>query len=797
MKKFTTLLAVAIIALVAMVAQAKTITVTINSSIGVESVLNTTNSEKLEFNSDGVAENVEIGDNGSFYINVNTRDGWNISELTVNGSPITIINPVDFSLIPDGGTLAIYVEKEKAKTVTFTVNNPQSVSLFNSSNYSYVYFDETGSITLELNPNASISINPSYNYQIESITINGTPFYGTYIDASLVTDGTIVAITTKEKEATVVYVEGNPDQVSFSVDYSSTYDKSNFIDGKWIISTTNQYAYMSISTAEGYVLTSIVKVVPDGEDEELLPSYQKYQGSASIGLGGFATGTTLRITCATLVSLRTAHCSVEVMPTEGVEVTSPIRVMRGNYDVPADEYGDIAYIPEGETISISSVNGGSLYKVTVDGVEQAVPMSGNTYTLYTLPENALIKVWPDFPNVTVPVVFTYTNEGTEGAVKSVYVDNMPVSAEEWQAEGWSVKLGSQLSVNFNYEEYTISSVTVNGASASTYSYTATVSSEDPINITVTATKIKGFDVTIVYEPGTIEVYRDYGKSDPIELPEGADEVTVEVMPYGYLYFYASEGYIIDEIEDGNGTKYPYGYIYVTEDMEIIVTADKFERDRNVVVYLEEDVQWNYATLTLSPFNSSLTKYVEILSGYNFVEYAVQDAPFAFGSYPYTNIYLNGEKIENENGSLAATADLPDNSVIKIFADNTQVENYTLNISVDSSVSVDILADYVTPIEGPTATVFGPTDVEFVPVTRAAALPFIVKVNGTEIVPTEEGRVIASITSDAEIAVEPNPASSITEINADNNDSAIYNLQGVRVSNPTKGIFIKNGKKVIL
>ena len=30
-----------------------------------------------------------------------------------------------------------------------------------------------------------------------------------------------------------------------------------------------------------------------------------------------------------------------------------------------------------------------------------------------------------------------------------------------------------------------------------------------------------------------------------------------------------------------------------------------------------------------------------------------------------------------------------------------------------------------------------------------------------------------------------------------NDDAIYNLQGVRVDNPTKGIYIQKGKKIII
>jgi len=40
---------------------------------------------------------------------------------------------------------------------------------------------------------------------------------------------------------------------------------------------------------------------------------------------------------------------------------------------------------------------------------------------------------------------------------------------------------------------------------------------------------------------------------------------------------------------------------------------------------------------------------------------------------------------------------------------------------------------------------------------------------------------------------------IKSISADGrlNDGVIYNLQGVRVSNPQKGVYIRNGRKVVI
>lgn len=42
------------------------------------------------------------------------------------------------------------------------------------------------------------------------------------------------------------------------------------------------------------------------------------------------------------------------------------------------------------------------------------------------------------------------------------------------------------------------------------------------------------------------------------------------------------------------------------------------------------------------------------------------------------------------------------------------------------------------------------------------------------------------------------STAIEQLNADSaQDDAIYNLQGMRVTNPTRGIYIKGGKKVVI
>ncbi len=801
MKKFTSLLTVAIIALIGMVAQAKTITITINDPEGA-TVINTNTSETITW--DGArAENVEIDNDASKFFYISTARNYSIADVQVDNVSIGAPTQVYFNQIPDGGTLAIFVTKGGSgdtgtkKSVTFTIDNPNAATIYDSSAYYTYSFDGKTSFSLQLESYTSVTINASQGYQLETISINGTPL--SYVDASSttiqssqLTNGATVSITTKEKAASVFYVIGDPNRMSFSVDYSTTYNASNIVDGKWTITTTNTSSFMSITTATNYVISSITRTTPGGDAMEILSSYEKYKNYANIYFGSFPSGTTITVTCTTLEEARTGHCSIEVV--DGTP--DQIMVYCGSNSISPDNFSNIAYIPGIEDPQISGVSGNTLYKVTVNGQVQPAPQYGSYY-LGNLPENAEIKVWPNFPDTNVPVNITFSDESIKGVVSSVSVNGTIVEADEWQADDFTVKLGARFGMSFNTQDYTISSVTMNGSYQSPYGFETTITSDDAINIHVIAEKLKGYNVTVYYEPGTIEIYRDYSKTNPVELPEDEDQVTIEVSPYSSLYFFAAEGYLIDEIEDANGNKYPYGSVSVYSDMELTVTTNRFVRDQELVVYLQSGIMWNGSQIVLAPNNYLISQYITLNSGYNFIQYSPVDTPFNFYIYADASIYLNGEKIESVYGGWPQTENLASGSVVKVFSSGVSVENYNLTITKAEGVDVDILADYVTPIEGTSATVFGPTDVEFIAKSRAATLPFIVKVNGTEIVPTEEGRVIAQINSDSTIAIEANTSSSIAEINAEGNDDAIYNLQGVRVSNPQKGIFIKNGKKIIL
>lgn len=687
-----------------------------------------------------------------------------------------------------------------AKTVTFTTNNPESLTLNNASTYQTYSFDGETSMTIEIGDDQSINVTPTTGFKVDEVTINGTNHYSTsYLYYSEIPDGGTINITTSVKTVKVVYIVADPEAVSLVVDYSNVYDASNMVDGKWEIQLPNEYASMDIKCSGENVITSM----KSSDGTEVLSSYYLLKSSvSSFYTGSLADKETYTITCGKLKDLRTMHVSLELGNGAANQVEA--RRSTSDYLIPESEWSDIALIPGTETISISGVYPAVLYKVEVNG--DTVDPQGSMYYLSDLKDGDKITVYPNFPGVYVPVKFVFTNgDDTKGAI-SIKVNSELVPESEWGVEdGWQVKLGSNMEINFNKVSYQITSATWNGQDMGSYGYYSdyikTITSEEEIAITVTATKYPEYNVTLLYDNAE-EIIVTVGQNDtPVELAaEGETTFTVSTND-NRLNISAAEGYVIEKIEDGEGNEYT-SPITVSNDIELMVFTAKLERNNVCVFYMEKPTQNLYVhSITLSPYNSDIRVEKTIESGYTFVNYGDFDVPFMISFYPEMDIYLNGEKSEQIPGQAAYSGfdTMQPNSVVKIFNPGTEVSNYALTVDNKSEGAVSILADYINPIESTEAQVFGPTDVEFVTLSAAAAEGqslFIIKVNGTEVKADSEGKVIAHIDSDSTISVEKDPSSSITEISAEA-PSAVYNLQGVRVSNPRSGLFIKNGKKVIL
>ena len=703
--------------------------------------------------------------------------------------------------------IALFPLSLAAKTVTFTIDNPAAASLYNTDIWEYVYFQGQTSLELELGEDTGISVSMNNGYELIGATVNGSPIKGAsatgvYVGPTDMPDGCTVNLTTKEKEAKIIYVKANPELVSLTENYTNVYNADNMVDGVWTVKVTSEYGYLSIDCTEGNVLLS----VKNEKDESVVSEYMLYKPYASVYAASIDAGSTITIEAGNLAELRDVFVSLKVV--DGTD--DQIRVSRNSESdyVPASEWEHLGLYPAADLpLHISAANyGEAIYKVLVNGEPQEAEYSG--FSLNDLKNGDEITVYPNFPDVQVPVSFAFTNEGSEGAVESVRVNGDLIDADVWQAADFSVAMGSTLSVEFDNDDYSISSVTLNGEYCSPYGYNQRVTTETPLNFVITAEKVRDWQVTLYYEPGTVKVWNasgDYGTE--IVLPEDANEYTFTISPAkDYLYFKAAEGYvlksIINEATQQDLVEEHLNPVNVKSDMTLYIYTEEVVRDMECVVWLDNSTTWSSPTMILSANDYSLRKEIILEPGYNFVEYAEFDTPFAFkawnSSWDDGIVYLNGEEIEGDwYYSYAATKDLAPNSVLKIFSPSSVAAHYALTINVAEGLNVDVLADYITPLESSEASVFGPTDVLFTVPARAQGGAIVGKVNGTAVAPDAEGRLVAHITEDATIDVTPKPTS-IIEIDADQaGEDVIYNLQGIRVQNPGHGLYIVNGKKVKL
>lgn len=693
-----------------------------------------------------------------------------------------------------------------AKTVTFTSNYPAAVQIINTSDYSNLTIPETGTLTVELGNDAAVNIQPNNGYQINSVSVNGSSVWGSgswYLSSYDLIAGCTVAIDASEKQPKTLTIVGDPAMVYVSFQYS-TYGADSNIDGQWNFTVTEDYGTTYIYAYEDYMIRSVKDQY--GNEKVFSPTQSCY-----IYHGGLGQNTVLTVEAYNLAEARSTHVSLEV-----VGDASAVKVTRnGEYNaIPMSDFGDIALNPDTELpLTIEhQIYSKSLYKLEVNGEE--VAPQGRSFRLTSLSDGDKLKVTTDFPEVRVPVNFTFVNEGTEDAV-NVSVDNQNVLKEVWSAEGWGVMLGQNLGISANQADYTINSLSVNGQSVYS-SWNEIIRGEDAVNVVVDATPMEPYHVTVYYsDRDAFAIYSDYYRTQPYELT-GEDCTVLDVKRSSCtLYIQASEGHMLDGVYDANDNSLGNSP-YISGDTEIFIYTSEFNRDRTLVFYIDENTSWTYASLTLSNNNYDLRKEFNyyasdpdnpIAPGYNFINFAEQDAPFGLGGYAssgYGSVkaYLNGTEIPNNYG-FTMPSEVPDNSVLKLYGDTPA--QYTVSYTIADDAPASVAHDYVEEIESPAVHTVQAGTHCVITVKARSNSQLDVKANGTAVEPDDLGRYIVPVNADTEIAVAKDSQTGVEGIEATaKTSSAVYNLQGIKVLDASEanrintlpaGIYIVGGKKV--
>lgn len=697
------------------------------------------------------------------------------------------------------------------KSVTFTTDNTEAMTINDPSTYSIAPWDEaTKSVTL-LVPESAYSVYARANSGYDIISVknqNGDEFQASpssycNIYNSLLNDGDVITFTTAEKQPKVLICKADPTMVAIDFD-GVIYGADQQTDGAWTLNLTDD-SYLYIKALTDCMISSITD--HDGNAITYYPTATQSVSGYSLPSGT----TTYTVEAYNLNEARTDAFTLEV---DGDPSKVSYRRNGIYQDITITEaVNEIRFNPDTElpvTISPASY-GQSLYKVTLNGND--VEARGSNWEINPV-NGDIVKVYTEYPDMDVPVSFSFANEGTENAI-TVSVNGEEIPAATWQSKDFTAKLGAQLSIRFNLSMYNVT-LTENGNSVYAYdSYTVRLNKETGYEFVVTAEKIPTYKVTLTCtDPSHIQAFLGYSTEIPLENTTTVFEVS---QKSSQIRFTPSATGVITGITTSTDLTFNNLNdisVYVSGDMSIDITTEPFVRDQKGILYLAEGGNvteqtpngWDYANITLSSSIRPHSMEIAPQIGYNFFDFSDYDKPFYIGFYPDTNtaIYYNNERIyKQQYGSAYPSLDeFKNGDVIKVYP--AEVEPFTVTNEIQEGLKVLITTDYYTehPENEASIAVLPGTYYTITPVSEEKV---IVTVND-EPLEAEEGVYATTINADTKIVVSV--LSAITGVGTDasaaNND--VYNLQGILVKANASaddikalpaGLYIIGGKKTIV
>ena len=686
---------------------------------------------------------------------ISAKTGYEITAITCNGNNIATVSlpstsaPFSLENVEDGDAIEFTLQERQIPTYIFQIEgdlegyssgmdsnwvNSTSASSFTDNKYtlqteasSYKIYAETG-------------------YVFKSVKVDGTdvvtglPSSSADIPLSSIASGSTIVIEIGEKEKVIHTFKGaNGLTFKHSDGTTEVADSDEFQ-----ISPNGDYDYIEISSTDpALAITSIV--------DEKGNSLTNYSGKFNLSPYSYQASTTFTVTTR---AVELKYFTIIVDEAANVSVynnSSPVKLETGT--------NKMSFDPEdasGKVFRISG-NGKTLREIKVNGV--AVEIQYNSYE-YTANEGDQVEIVTLFPDVDVPFSFNFVNEGTEGALSSVSVDGKNVS--NWNEEGFTIKLGSTVNLEFNTNGYELETVTLNGESF-TVNYgraSLTVTEETAYNFEITATKVKGFDITITTDQWEhLSVYRKSDYTDPVEIT--GSPFTFEVDKYSTIYLVAKDGYYIKSKSNNEylTPTFETSETYIYENKSFSLVLEELVRDHKAIVYVDEaaDGKASFSVTHKDYYGLSVSYSKDggnLKAGYNEVVFGDDDTfgfnfDYAVGATDRV-VYVNGEVFEHDSYGYYEYYKNPEaNSVVKLFV--SEPESYTVTYKVSEDAAPAVTHDVVTAID---FTEESYTVLQNTQITIAASdVKYDVEVNGKAVEAAEDGSYTIIVTEDSEISVE--------------------------------------------
>ncbi|MCF0198912.1 MAG: hypothetical protein HUK02_06260, partial [Bacteroidaceae bacterium] len=509
--------------------------------------------------------------------------------------------------VPLTGTAAVVVEShEKVRNdkATLQINDLAKLSMVymqyaDGTNIVHSYMGPTPELeqTFMFDANGdnpfSLYFSPLDYENPGCVTVNGevvAPTYekGTSYQLQL-KDGDVVKVwageTPSADDSYSITVNVDAADRLFYVDYDeATYEwaKVSMKAGKNVIKFKED-TYLPINVEDGFGVSSFTCVTTGQPIEE-------FYGSFPLELTPAMDGYEYNVVTFNEDDFRTGEMSVWVDDASNVDIYYEGSGKKATALTNGDNI--FKYNPETEsTIRICSKDYfKSLYKVLVNG-ERVEPSYGEFYVTCD-PANK-VEIFATFPDVTVPVTFSFANEGTEGAIREVTVNGEAVA----DYSNFTVKMGDQLGIDLNTTDYNITSLTKNGQEQEDFQYGwSSVVTDEELNFVVTAKPWGNVAFTItINDPKAVTIYKGEMWNDDkftdlvagenkVEMPASLSMITIQANSAAVINSVTKNG----ELQDG-GMGY---FVEIAEGDQIVIDAKSAERTAKAIVWVDDVTKAN-------------------------------------------------------------------------------------------------------------------------------------------------------------------------------------------------------------
>jgi len=425
-------------------------------------------------------------------------------------------------------------------------------------------------------------------------------------------------------------------RVSVKVNYMPV---ANLVNGVNNV-TIPQYGSLTIEAKEGFYLKDVTK---QGADGAFITQNISNLTSCNIYLSDADKNKLFKVKSGVLADARTGSCIVKV------DKASKVRVSRYESQTSValqDGQNTVKWIPNTEKkLVISNANYGDapIYKVTLDGND--VASSGGQYFV-TLTAGCVVDIKADYPDVSYPVKFNFSNEAAKGVISKVMADGKEV--KNYNDADFKLKAGTKLSLTFDQNNYALDAFKVNGTAVTIYgNYECYV--KDNLVFDVQAHKYATVKAVLTVDnAANITAYEGQSYNNKvITLQNGSNNIELGEKN-NLIQIKPNSGCKIESIK-ANGTPVTANYegayeIRLTDGMTIEVTTSAIVRDQKATVFIDDISLANYGF----NFYRSDHSTVKMQTGENTVMFSADDHHFMLGAYgndlSKMVVKLNGTKL---------------------------------------------------------------------------------------------------------------------------------------------------------